>query len=198
MELSLTKLPWYGQIGAFVVVCAGAVFGFWNFYVVGSADGHRAAADPSDGAARGHQQGRRDGAAAAGVPGAGHRARGEARKPPQRAARAEGRRRHAAPDSGAGDAVEPDDSALHAGAAEAAAALRRSAVPDFRRGHVSQPRAVLRSRQQVPADHQRRRHRDSRQRAAATRIRRSPPNAPRRRSCCRKRPREGGARRAAR
>ena len=33
MELSLTKLPWYGQIGAFVVVCAGAVFGFWNFYV---------------------------------------------------------------------------------------------------------------------------------------------------------------------
>jgi len=33
MELSLTKLPWYGQIGAFVIVCAGAVFGFWNFYV---------------------------------------------------------------------------------------------------------------------------------------------------------------------
>jgi type IV pilus assembly protein PilO len=34
MELSLTKLPWYGQIGAFVVVCALAVFGFWKFYVV--------------------------------------------------------------------------------------------------------------------------------------------------------------------
>jgi type IV pilus assembly protein PilO len=33
MDLSLTKLPWYGQIGAFVVVCAAAVFGFWNFYV---------------------------------------------------------------------------------------------------------------------------------------------------------------------
>jgi Tfp pilus assembly protein PilO len=33
MDLSLTKLPWYGQIGAFVLVCAGAVFGFWNFYV---------------------------------------------------------------------------------------------------------------------------------------------------------------------
>lgn len=32
MDISLTKLPWYGQIGAFVVVCAGAVFGFWNFY----------------------------------------------------------------------------------------------------------------------------------------------------------------------
>ena len=33
MELSLSKLPWYGQLGAFVVVCALAVFGFWKFYV---------------------------------------------------------------------------------------------------------------------------------------------------------------------
>jgi type IV pilus assembly protein PilO len=33
MELSLGKLPWYGQIGAFVAVCALAVFGFWKFYV---------------------------------------------------------------------------------------------------------------------------------------------------------------------
>jgi type IV pilus assembly protein PilO len=34
MELSLTKLPWYGQIGAFVVVAGLATFGFWKFYVV--------------------------------------------------------------------------------------------------------------------------------------------------------------------
>lgn len=33
MELSLSKLPWYAQVGAFVLVSAGAVFGFWNFYV---------------------------------------------------------------------------------------------------------------------------------------------------------------------
>jgi type IV pilus assembly protein PilO len=33
MDLSLSKLPWQAQIGAFVVVCAGAVFGFWYFYV---------------------------------------------------------------------------------------------------------------------------------------------------------------------
>jgi type IV pilus assembly protein PilO len=33
MELSLSRLPWYGQIGAFVLVCAGAVYGFWHFYV---------------------------------------------------------------------------------------------------------------------------------------------------------------------
>lgn len=34
MDLSLSKLPWYAQIGAFVAVCLGAVFGFWKFYVV--------------------------------------------------------------------------------------------------------------------------------------------------------------------
>jgi type IV pilus assembly protein PilO len=33
MNLSLSKLPWCAQIGAFVVVCAGAGFGFWYFYV---------------------------------------------------------------------------------------------------------------------------------------------------------------------
>jgi type IV pilus assembly protein PilO len=34
MDLSLSRLPWQAQIGAFVLVCAGAVFGFWKFYVV--------------------------------------------------------------------------------------------------------------------------------------------------------------------
>jgi type IV pilus assembly protein PilO len=34
MQISLSKLPWYGQIGAFVLVCAGAVAGFWQFYVL--------------------------------------------------------------------------------------------------------------------------------------------------------------------
>jgi type IV pilus assembly protein PilO len=33
VELSLSKLPWHAQIGAFVLVSAGAVFAFWNFYV---------------------------------------------------------------------------------------------------------------------------------------------------------------------
>jgi type IV pilus assembly protein PilO len=33
MELTISKLPWYGQIGAFVVVCGLAVFGFWYYYV---------------------------------------------------------------------------------------------------------------------------------------------------------------------
>lgn len=33
MNISLSRLPWYWQIGAFVLVCGGAVYGFWHFYV---------------------------------------------------------------------------------------------------------------------------------------------------------------------
>jgi type IV pilus assembly protein PilO len=33
MDISLSKLPWHAQIGLFVLVSAGAVFGFWHFYV---------------------------------------------------------------------------------------------------------------------------------------------------------------------
>jgi len=33
MDISLSKLPWYGQIGAFVLVAAISIGGFWNFYV---------------------------------------------------------------------------------------------------------------------------------------------------------------------
>lgn len=33
MDLSLSKLPWQAQIGAFVAIAAGALFGFWYFYV---------------------------------------------------------------------------------------------------------------------------------------------------------------------
>lgn len=34
MDISLSKLPWYAQIGAFVVVCGAAIYGFYNFYVM--------------------------------------------------------------------------------------------------------------------------------------------------------------------
>ncbi len=32
LNFSLSKLPWYGQIGVFLVVAAGAVGGFWHYY----------------------------------------------------------------------------------------------------------------------------------------------------------------------
>jgi Tfp pilus assembly protein PilO len=34
MDISLSKLPWWGQIGAFVVVCGMAIYGFYNFYAI--------------------------------------------------------------------------------------------------------------------------------------------------------------------
>ena len=34
MDISITKLPWWGQILLFVLVCSGAVFGFYNFYAL--------------------------------------------------------------------------------------------------------------------------------------------------------------------
>jgi type IV pilus assembly protein PilO len=33
MDISLSKLPWYAQIGAFVVVCGAALYGFHTYYV---------------------------------------------------------------------------------------------------------------------------------------------------------------------
>ncbi len=35
MDVSLSKLPWYGQLGAFVLVCGAAVWAFWNYYASG-------------------------------------------------------------------------------------------------------------------------------------------------------------------
>ena len=34
MDISLSKLPWWGQIAAFVLVSGAAVYGFYNFYVI--------------------------------------------------------------------------------------------------------------------------------------------------------------------
>ena len=33
MDISLSKLPWWGQIAAFVVLAAGAIYGFHSYYV---------------------------------------------------------------------------------------------------------------------------------------------------------------------
>src|SRR5688500_10882934 len=34
INLSLNKLPWYGQLGIFVLIGAGAAGAFWNYYAV--------------------------------------------------------------------------------------------------------------------------------------------------------------------
>jgi Tfp pilus assembly protein PilO len=32
MDISISKLPWWGQLGAFVVLGAASIYGFYNFY----------------------------------------------------------------------------------------------------------------------------------------------------------------------
>jgi len=36
INLSLSKMPWYGQVATFVVLGLGAVGAFWNFYALGA------------------------------------------------------------------------------------------------------------------------------------------------------------------
>ena len=76
-----------------------------------------AAPDPADRAAGRHHKGVATARRLPEFQCAGRAARGPPREPPRGAARGEGRRRHPAPRSGARDAVEPDDPALHAAAA---------------------------------------------------------------------------------
>jgi type IV pilus assembly protein PilO len=33
MDISISKLPWYGQLGAFVLLAAASVYGFYTYYV---------------------------------------------------------------------------------------------------------------------------------------------------------------------
>jgi type IV pilus assembly protein PilO len=33
MDISLSKLPWYGQLGAFVLLAAASIYGFYTYYV---------------------------------------------------------------------------------------------------------------------------------------------------------------------
>ena len=33
MDISISKLPWYGQLGAFVLLAAASIYGFYTYYV---------------------------------------------------------------------------------------------------------------------------------------------------------------------
>ena len=81
-----------------------------------------------------HRQRAGDREEAAGVPRRGRRSRGAARQPARGAAGREGRRRSAAPHADRGDAVEPDDQELQAGADGHQAAARRVADQPRARG----------------------------------------------------------------
>ncbi len=186
MDISLSKLPWYGQIGAFVVVSGLAVFGFWKFYVAECRPTSTSRqtrltalrADISKGVATARRlpqfqsRGRGTGAAA--------------RESSRGAAGAEGRRRHPAPRSGAGDAVEPEHSALHAAGAEAGSDVRGAAVQAAGRGHLPQPRdcssIASASSRESSTSARSRSNRGSRR----TQPRASKPSASRRPSFCRK------------
>ena len=198
MELSLTKLPWYGQIGAFVLVCAGAVFGFWNFYVpevqtdIALRQTHLTAlrADINKGVATA----RRLPEFQAQVTELERQLESLRNVLPEQKDVADTLRRI----QGLATQSNLTLLALHAGAAEAAAALCRGAVSDYPPrartttsalffDRVSKfPRIINVSDISIRA-----------KRAAAAELDDHRRRAPRRRSCCRKRG-QGRARRAAR
>ena len=121
-QISLSRLPWWGQITAFAVLAGAAVFGFWYYYVSDvqaeiDIRGSRASQQLRTDIKRGIEPAKR----LPRVPVAGRRAGAPARSAQDRAARSEGLRRHSAPRPDAGDAVEPDDPRVpaEAGAGEA-------------------------------------------------------------------------------
>ena len=185
MNLSLSKLPWYGQVGAFVALALAGVGVFWNFYAQpaqASIDARRGAAGDAP-APKSTAAWRPRGACRSSAREVGD-ARGAARAPASRAARRAGRRRSAAPRPGDGDAVEPDHPRLHAAGGRHAADARRMADrPAARRHAITTSARFLERVSKFPriinvgGDQDQRADDEP---AAATR---SPPSARRRRSC---------------
>ena len=136
INLSLSKLPWYGQVGAFVALSLAAAGVFWNFYARADAGGIDQRSAQLATLRAGIDRGLADRDAAAGVPPRGRAARSAARSPARRAARGAGRRRSAAPRPGDGHAVEPDDPRLHAAGGRAQADARGMADRPAARRHA--------------------------------------------------------------
>ena len=63
MEISLTKLPWYAQVGAFVALASAACGAFYYYYEMPARADMAVARRAAEGAARRHRQGPRDGEA---------------------------------------------------------------------------------------------------------------------------------------
>ena len=154
MDLSLTKLPWYAQIGAFVVLALAGVGAFYNYYEAPmradiAARQTQLMALRAD-ISKGYATAKR-------LPTFRSRGRGAriaARHPERGPAKRKGCRRSAAPAPDGGGPVEPDDQRLQAVSSRQQAAARGMADRARARRHVSQPRHLLRSRREVHANHQ--------------------------------------------
>ena len=160
------NFPGTAQIGAFVAVCLCAAAGFWYFFVLDAQaelatrrtrlTSLRADVD----AGHGH------GAPAAGVRGAGHRAR----EPARRACRRCCRRRRTSPTSCAACRASRRSRTCRSSASRRSRRCSRRCTrrcrSRSRRRVVPQPRRLLRAGQQVPANHQHQQHLDQGQAAA--------------------------------
>ena len=186
MELSLTKLPWYAQVGAFVALGVGAVRGVLLLL-------------RDAGAGRARRAARRSSSRCAPT---SPRASTTAKQLPEfeaevsdLEARLENLRAVLPEEKDAADllrrmqtvahAVQSRHQELQAGARRHQAAARRVADQPGARGHVSQPGDLLRPRRQVhPHREHHRPGREGTETGPAMRTRRLPPRASRRPSCC--------------
>ena len=160
ISLSLNSLPWRAQLGAFTGLGRDRHRRVLVHVRRPDAHRHRCAPVVAEEDSGGDFPRAEDRAPAAGVP-QGRRGAGEpAARASHAAARGAGRRRPAAPRSGHGHRVQPDDPRLHAAAGDAKGPARRVADRSAGGGHLPRSGRVPGSGQQVPPNHQRRQHQD--------------------------------------
>jgi hypothetical protein len=153
-DLSLSKLPWKAQLAVFAVLSVAGAGAYFYFLDMPRRPALVARASELDKLRTKIDKGL---ATARQLPSSAATSlicRTSSRPAADPAGR-KGRRRSSAPRAHAGGRIEPDDPRLQATGDHHARAPRRVADQPRARRHVPQPRAVSRSRQQVPANHQR-------------------------------------------
>ena len=155
MDISLTKLPWYAQVGAFVVLAWRGVGAFYYYYEKPARADMTARQTQLQALQGRHHQGlrdREDSCRSSGRRSQISKERLENLKSvlPEEKDAADLLRRLQT----VADAVEPDDHELQAGADGDETAARRVADHVRARRHVSQPGGLLRPGRKVHADRQ--------------------------------------------
>jgi hypothetical protein len=161
MELSLSKLPWYAQIGAFVLVSAGAVYGFWHFYVSEIETDMAVRQSRLDGAPgrRGARESRRRSSCRSSKRRSPSSRNGSRRSPGDPGA--EGRRRHPAAHPGARGEIESVDPALSSPARSCSRSCTQEIPYKLQaEGRFTTCRPSSITGQQVPPHHQHQRDLD--------------------------------------